>query len=169
MGEKGRLEKIVNILKNRDRPVKGKDLALLVKVSRQMIVKDIQELRRKGYVINSGPAGYSLSRSRSFKMVLSVKHGDHELFDELATIISAGGRVVDVIVIHPVYGELRGVLDLSDSDDLNRFTAALKSCEGTPLLNLSKDGVHLHTIEADSKETLERIKLELKNKGYLVI
>jgi transcriptional regulator of NAD metabolism len=36
-----------------------------------------------------------------------------------------------------------------------------------PLKDLA-DGVHQHTIEADSEDTLDRIENVLKDKGYLV-
>ena len=95
-------------------------------------------------------------------MVVSVKHDEEEIYDELWEIIKAGGHVVDVSVIHAVLGELKGKLDLSTIDDLNRFIAALKASNAVPLLSLSKDGVHLHTIEADSHESLERIRKHSK-------
>ncbi len=167
MSRNGRLEMVLEILQNNSRPVKGGELAILTGVSRQMIVKYIEKLRETGYAVESSPRGYFLTRERGLRMVLPVKHSDSAIYDELSTIISQGGRVLDVIIIHPVYGEIRGELNLFNMDDLNRFIAALKSCSAVPLLNLSQDGVHLHTIEADSRETLERVKTALANKGYL--
>ncbi|MBN2219674.1 MAG: transcription repressor NadR [Kosmotogaceae bacterium] len=159
---------IMNLLEGSSVPVKGQFLADETGVSRQMIVKDIDELRKKGSSIVATTRGYLLSKRRTFRMVVSVKHDEEEIYDELWEIIKAGGHVVDVSVIHAVYGELKGKLDLSTIDDLNRFIAALKASNAVPLLSLSKDGVHLHTIEADSQESLERIRSILKRKGYLL-
>jgi len=158
---------IMNLLEGSSVPVKGQFLADETGVSRQMIVKDIDELRKNGSSIVATTRGYLLGKRRTFRMVVSVKH-EEEIYDELWEIIKAGGHVVDVSVIHAVYGELKGKLDLSTIDDLNRFIAALKASNAVPLLSLSKDGVHLHTIEADSHESLERIRSILKRKGYLL-
>ena len=164
-----RLMKITKLLQNSSGTVSGSEWARLPGVSRQMIVKDIEELREQGYRIQSGQKGYSLSSQKKCRMTLSVKHGDSDIVDELSTILSEGGAVIDVVIIHPVYGEIRGVLNLHDFDDLNRFIASLRSSEAVPLLALSKDGVHLHTIEADSEDGLEKIRAALEKKGYLAV
>jgi transcriptional regulator of NAD metabolism len=42
----------------------------------------------------------------------------------------------------------------------------METAHAKPLLTLS-NGIPLHTVEADSKETLEKIKNALKEKGFL--
>jgi hypothetical protein len=147
-------------------PVKGQTLAAETGVSRQMIVKDVDELRERGYRIVSTPRGYVLDGRKSLRMVVSVKHEEKDIYEELSAIIRAGGRVIDVSVIHAVYGELKGQLNLSSIDHLNRFVSALKASDALPLLSLSKDGVHLHTIEADSEEVLGSIRNMLEERGF---
>ncbi len=159
---------IVEALKRSTSPLKGQALSLETGVSRQMIVKDIKELRQREFNISSTPRGYVLNERKSCKMVVSVKHSEEDIYRELSEIIRAGGRVIDVSIIHAVYGELKGKLNLSNMDDLNRFIAALKASHAVPLLSLSKDGVHLHTIEADTEEALGRIRDTLKRNGFLV-
>jgi transcriptional regulator of NAD metabolism len=43
----------------------------------------------------------------------------------------------------------------------------VKSTKTIPLKELT-DGVHLHTIEADSEQILDHIEKALKEKGYLI-
>jgi len=158
---------IIEVMKRSTSPVKGQALSLETGVSRQMIVKDIGELRQREFNISSTARGYVLNGKKSCKMVVSVKHSEEEIYRELSEIIRAGGRVIDVSIIHAVYGELKGKLNLSNMDDLSRFIAALKASHAVPLLSLSKDGVHLHTIEADTEETLGRIRGKLERNGFL--
>jgi transcriptional regulator of NAD metabolism len=90
-----------------------------------------------------------------------------EVEDELKTIIAMGGKVIDVMVEHPLYGEMKGMLMLSSIYDADKFIKKMKESVSEPLLVLTK-GVHLHTIEAESEERLNIIEKELKRKGYLI-
>jgi transcriptional regulator of NAD metabolism len=78
-----------------------------------------------------------------------------------------GGRIVVVIVEHPVYGEIRGIIDVSSEEEVLKFVNLMEMAKTEPLLTLS-GGVHLHTIEAPDEETMERIMRELKKKGFLI-
>ncbi|MDD4206422.1 transcription repressor NadR [Mesotoga sp.] len=168
MEKRERQRFIIEVLKRSTGPVKGQSLSIETGVSRQMIVKDIEELRQREFNILASTRGYVLKGRKSHKMVLSVKHSEEDIYKELSAIIRAGGRIIDVSIIHAVYGELKGKLNLSNMDDLNRFIAALKASHAAPLLSLSKDGVHLHTIEADTEDTLRSIREKLERNGFLV-
>lgn len=165
-----RREKIVNILRDNKEPQSGTYLSKILKVSRQVIVQDIAILRAEGREIIATPQGYIIpdysSKQQSRRIIACVHRGD-EIGDELKTIVAMGGRIIDVIVEHPVYGEIKGMLMLSSIYDADNFVRKLKDSVGEPLLVLTK-GVHLHTIEADSESKLDMIEDRLKEKGYLL-
>ncbi|MGE5577489.1 MAG: 3H domain-containing protein, partial [Syntrophothermus sp.] len=87
--------------------------------------------------------------------------------DELLTIVDYGGQVVDVTVEHPVYGELRGWLNIKSREDVHQFIRRLASSDAKPLLTLT-DGVHLHKVEGADATVLERVEKALRAKGYLL-
>ena len=102
------------------------------------------------------------------KTSIACSHGDGvELRDELLTVVNFGGRVIDVKVEHPIYGELSGNLMISSVEDVDNFIKNYRKNEASLLSKLT-DGVHLHTIEAVNTQVLEKIKIELKTKGYLL-
>ena len=141
-----------------------------MKVSRQVIVQDIAILRAEGNEIIATPQGYIMLKyplDKMEKKIIACSHDRSGIEDELKTIISLGGKVIDVIVEHPVYGELKGMLMLSSIYDVDVFIKKLDEGEGQPLLVLT-GGVHLHTIEAESKKKLNMIEEMLKDKGYLI-
>jgi len=96
-----------------------------------------------------------------------VRHSSEQIFDELTTIVSAGGRVIDVIVEHDVYGQITADLNLRTLQDVERFCGLLAQSTSGPLFPISA-GIHLHTVEADSAVVLDEIELALKQKGYLI-
>ena len=53
---------------------------------------------------------------------------------------------------------------IKNLNDLNRFRESFELSESTPLSSLT-NGVHLHTVSVDTKENMELIKKELKEKG----
>ena len=90
---------------------------------------------------------------------------------ELEIVVKYGGIIEDVIVEHPLYGEIKGILKIKNINDLNKFTGYFEKVEAKPLSALT-NGIHLHTISADSEENMNLIKrasffgfdLNLKNK-----
>lgn len=147
---------IVAILKSLKRPVKGKDLSERLNVSRQIIVSDIAALREEGYKIISTRDGYILDTGGKVRRTVAVRHSSDEIYDELKTIVELGGKVLDVIVEHPIYGEISGRIDVESLDDVEKFITLLRTSNTKPLLEIS-DGIHLHTIETADEETMEKI------------
>ena len=161
-----RREAIVELLLKEKAPIKGVDLATKFNVTRQIIVKDIAILRAKGNNIIATPDGYMFnddSGSR-VKSIIAVNHRKAEMIKELEFVIKYGGIIEDVIVEHPIYGEIKGLLMIKNLNDLNRFRESFELSESTPLSSLT-NGVHLHTVSVDTKENMELIKKELKEKG----
>jgi len=87
--------------------------------------------------------------------------------DELYSIVDLGGKILDVIIEHPVYGEFKARLMMSTREDVACFLTAMHKQEAEPLSALT-EGVHLHTVEADSETALDQIEEVLKSKGYLL-
>lgn len=164
-----RRNKILQKLKNTQRPIKGGELSEEYCVSRQVIVQDIALLRAEGSEIIATPQGYILlgPNNGSVKRVIAVKHNEKELEDELKTIINMGGKVLDVTIEHKIYGELTGKLQLKSLFDVEEFMKKIANEGAMPLSQLTQ-GVHIHTIEAESNEIMVRIINALKQKGYLI-
>ena len=85
----------------------------------------------------------------------------------VGVVVKYGGIIEDVIVEHPIYGEICGVLRIKNLNDLNKFKKSIEEIEVRPL-SLLTDGIHLHTISADSNENMQLIKDELKEKGFIL-
>ncbi len=166
-GDKRR-EHILGFLNETAIPISGTHLSKVLKVSRQIIVQDIALLRASGYDILATARGYILNKDSATmqKRVILVRHTPEDLEDELNTIIDNGGRVRDVIISHPIYGELVGDLMLKTRRDIKQFVDKVNSTSATPLMHLTK-GMHMHTIEASSEGELDIIEEELNKKGYL--
>lgn len=163
-----RREDIVKLLLDSLVPIKGTDIADKYNVTRQVIVKDIAILRAKGFNIMATPDGYIINRiDGKVKTIIAVKHNESEMFDEMSTVIKYGGIIEDVIVEHSLYGEIKGILMVKSLNELNKFIAKYSSQEGR-LLSVLTNGVHLHTISAETSEDIEAIVSELKDKKFIV-
>ncbi|MEJ5256746.1 MAG: transcription repressor NadR [Fervidobacterium sp.] len=147
---------ILEVLRKSKGPIKGKDLSEMFSVSRQMIVSDIAELREEGYKIVSTRDGYVFDHGNTVRRVVAVKHRANDIYDELKRVVENGGKVLDVIVEHPIYGELIGRIDVGTLDEVEKFVSLLASTGTKPLSEIS-NGIHLHTIEAPDEETMKRI------------
>ncbi len=167
MERKERLERIAGLLEAAEEPLSGADLADGFGVSRQAFVQDIARLRDSGCPIRATAAGYALDRQGcGVRRLLAVRHRPEDVREELLAIVEMGGRVIDVIVDHPVYGELKGNIDAGTPEEVHRFVNLLESTGRGTLSSLS-GGFHLHTIEAKDTETLDRIESVLGEKGFL--
>lgn len=166
-----RRNKILDILHEETTPVSGTELAGKLGVSRQVIVQDIALLRATDKNILSTNKGYILfvgkENEARKKRTYKVKHKDQEILDELNTIVDFGGRIVDVVVEHDIYGQIAADLIINSRVDAEAFVKKVEKYKTKPLNNLT-DGVHFHTVEADTEAILERIGNELDKKGYLI-
>ncbi|MBP1765124.1 MAG: hypothetical protein H6Q65_2182 [Firmicutes bacterium] len=169
MDARERRNQLVNKLKMTGMPVTGSSLAQELGVSRQVVVGDMAILRAAGVEIYATPQGYLIpvARPQSVKMVkIACHHGWDKLADELAIIIDNGGKVIDVIVEHPIYGELKGNLMLASRRDMDDFLHKLKNSGAEPLSAIT-GGIHLHTVEVPSLNVLARIEKELDEQNIL--
>ena len=73
--------------------------------------------------------------------------------------------MLDVIVEHPIYGQLTGPLDLSSRYEVSQFIA--RSAEARPLSVLT-EGIHLHTLACPDEEAFRRCVDRLRELGVLL-
>jgi transcriptional regulator of NAD metabolism len=163
-----RREQLMKILREQAEPISGGELARLLGVSRQIIVQDIALLRASDINIISTTKGYLLYHSDAphVKRLFKVKHTTEQIEDELCTIVDCGGKILDVLVTHEIYGEITTALIIRNRQDVYDFVKKVKEKKIVPLKELT-DGIHQHTVEADTEETLNRVEERLREKGYL--
>lgn len=168
MDAKQRRKEIVNILNTEEEPISGSKFAEIFNVTRQVIVQDIAILRASGEDIIATSRGYLIRKPvKLFTKKIAVCHNEDKTKEELMTFIQCGCKVRDVIIEHPIYGELRGMLMLNDSSDVDDFILKTKKHEAVLLSKLTH-GVHLHTVEGLNEECIKRAETILKEKGILL-
>lgn len=150
--------------------IPGDALAHDLGVSRQVIVQDVAVLRAGGLDIVATVRGYLLASSvdpTSVRRVIAARHGPTDAVAELTALVDTGARVLDVIVAHPVYGELRAELDLRSRRDVQLWTDRCAET-GAHLLSELTDGEHVHTLEADHEPILDAAEDAIRRLGFLV-
>ena len=163
-----RRKAIAGILRAADAPVSASALAEKFSVSRQVIVGDIALLRSAGAEIIATPRGYvTPGTQRGLIRRVAVKHAPEEMEAELNAIVDNGCTVLDVIVEHPIYGQITGVLQLASRYDVDAFLERL-SCPGTRPLSSLTEGIHLHTISCPDEQVFTRLKQQLKQAHILL-
>jgi transcriptional regulator of NAD metabolism len=163
-----RRKKIIEILSEQESALSGSSLAKKLGVSRQVIVQDIA-LLRTAHPILATAQGYLLYSEADGKArrAFLVRHAADQIADELNTIVDAGGKALNVIVEHDVYGQLSADLNVSTRREVEDFCRRLANSACGPLYTLC-DGVHIHTVEAEDEETLDYIESRLRQKKYLI-
>ena len=163
-----RRKQLLNILSSSNSPVSGGTLSKELDVSRQIIVGDVALLRAGGAEIEATPRGYQFHPAPGgYTGILACVHRTaDEMRTEMYTVVDQGGVMVDVAVENPLYGELRGNLNVSSRYEVDTFLAGAASTpEG--LLSRMTGGVHLHTLRCPDEETFRRIEEALRQKGLL--
>lgn len=163
-----RREVLLDLLRKSDRAISGTALSKSLGVSRQVIVQDIALLRASDLEILSTPRGYILYEKKESTLTrrFKVRHNASELENELNLIVDQGAQVINVIIDHPIYGEILGTLEIGSRRDVNAFLHRVKEQKGIPLLEMS-GGLHYHTVSAESEDILDEVEMQLRNAGYL--
>jgi len=162
-----RRHEVLRALTEANGPIAGGQLAERFHVSRQVIVHDVALLRAEGQAIDATAFGYRIAaRPGGVRDVFATRHRSQEAEVELNCLVDLGITVLDVVVYHPVYGELRGGLDLHSRRDVAFFLERLQRERGQLLSSLT-DGRHVHTVEARDRETLSAGRRALDALGLL--
>ncbi len=162
----GRRKRLILLMREAGAPLSGARLGELTGVSRQIVVQDIALLRAEGYSVVSTARGYYLDEPAQSVRIVKVCHTDEQVADELTTIIDLGGRVLDVMVNHKIYGRVTAPLNIRNRREIQVFVDDLKSGKSTPLLNVTS-GYHFHRIAAEHEGILDEIIEALRKKNYL--
>lgn len=169
MDGKQRREEIINDLVTVSSAIKGSDLANKYAVSRQVIVQDIALLRAKGEKVISTSEGYMIyaNTNNTFKRVFHIEHASDSIEDELHIIVDLGGKILNVIVCHPIYGDITVDMMIDSRKKVENFMKKCKKEDFVPLMALTGNK-HYHTIEAENESILEDIEYALLENGYLI-
>lgn len=168
MKSEDRRRKILEFLNSKNEPVSGSKLASIFDVTRQIIVQDMAILRAESNNIIATSQGYMiLPTHKLFSKRVVCSHDNEEVKDELMTFVEYGCKILDVIVEHPIYGEIKGNLMLSNSEEVNNFLEKVSSSRAILLSQLTQ-GVHIHTVEAINEDSIENAKNALRKMGILV-
>ena len=159
---------ILNMLQDSDSSISATTLANKFSVTRQIIVADIALLRATGYSITADNKGYKLNiiNTDLIKKIV-VKHNKNEVNDEFYAIVDNGGKILDVIVEHQLYGKISVELNICSRYEADEFVIKLNETNSNPL-SLLTQGIHIHTIEVPNEEAFERIKNKLTEIGILI-
>ena len=168
MRSEKRRSAILEALRKTREPVSASALAAEFRVSRQIIVGDIALLRAAGESIAATPRGYVIETAPDgIVRQVACRHADAEMETELNAIVDQGCTVLDVIVEHPLYGQLTGALQLKSRYDVGEFLRRCGESDARPLSDLT-EGIHLHTLACPSEAAFERVRESLRGYGFLL-
>lgn len=173
MGMEGaeRRARILSELSTAEQPISASQFAKIFTVSRQIVVGDVALLRAQGYAILATARGYVIEKEKDklgVSQKIACKHLPEQTQEELATIVALGGEIIDVIVEHPIYGELTGGLHIKNNEDIEKFIHRY-TMEEASLLSELTTGIHLHTIRCRNEQDLTRIQQALGEKQLLYV
>ncbi len=160
---------ILELLRESEIPLTGNCLAQKFQVSRQVIVQDVAVLRASGHEIVAALNGYYIQSEkgeRLLKTFASYHMGTERMEEELQIVVDYGGRMLNIAVSHPIYGDIVCPLVIQSREDIREFLQRLSLEKATPLSSLT-EGIHFHTIEVDREETFEKIMKQLKARDFI--
>ncbi|MBP1969220.1 transcriptional regulator of NAD metabolism [Virgibacillus natechei] len=162
---------ILERLKESADPITGKSFAAEANVSRQVIVQDVSLLKAKDEPIVATSQGYIYLKQESeeavYRHIIACNHTSEQTWEELTTIVDHGVRVSNVIIEHGVYGDLTASVRVSNRKEVDQFIQRVNETNAAYLLELT-NGIHLHTLEADSMDKIEAACRDLEAKGILL-
>lgn len=162
---------ILTTLQKADDPITASEFANIANVSRQVIVQDVSILKAKNEPVIATSQGYMyLGNEESDHLnrkTIVVNHTPEQTAEELYILVDYGVTVKDVKVEHPVYGDLTASIQVSSRKEVDWFLKKL-ACSNASHLSTLTNGLHLHTLEADSIGKIEAACKELDKAGILV-
>lgn len=159
---------ILAALREAGAPLSAGRLSARFGVSRQIIVGDVALLRAAGEAISATPRGYVLTPDFPYLVrTVACRHTAGEMARELCIMVDHGCIVRDVIVEHPIYGQLTGALALRSRFDVEQFVARSQASDAEPLSRLT-GGIHLHTLLCPDEASFRRVLCALGEAGLLL-
>ncbi len=168
MDKTERRAEILEALSNADTSISASKLAAKFGVTRQIIVSDIAILRANGHKIIATRRGYIIEKAEDDSIVESIvcRHSADETLQEFYIITDNGGSVDNVIVEHPIYGQISADLDIKSRYDAEEFVRMAKEANASQLCDLT-GGLHIHMIKVPDKGAYMRIIKGLREAGIL--
>ena len=160
-----RRQEILTLLEQTDTPLSAAALAHRFSVSRQIVVGDVALLRAQGREIVATARGYVIPAPAGLVRQVACRHTAAQTREELDAMVDCGCTVIDVVVEHPVYGQLTAPLHLSSRLDVDQF---MKRMDGAAPLSQLTGGVHLHTLSCPDETAYEHLLQLLRQRGFLV-
>ena len=154
-----RRQEILTLLEQTDTPLSAAALAHRFSVSRQIVVGDVALLRAQGREIVATARGYVIPAPAGLVRQVACRHTAAQTREELDAMVDCGCTVIDVVVEHPVYGQLTGPLQISNRYEVSQFIERCKKAE--PLSSLT-EGIPLHTLSCPDEAAFERTKSALR-------
>jgi len=164
-----RRNRILTLLKAAEQPLTAASLAQTLSVTRQVIVQDIALLRAKNEPILATPRGYIYQGSEpapGVRRIIYCRHSVEDTQQELNILVDHGVTIVNVGVEHSVYGRIERPLGLRSRLDVSKFISHMATTDANLLSSLT-GGLHFHTLEGDSTETLDCATAALAAAGIL--
>ncbi len=149
-----------------DTPISATALAGRFGVTRQVVVGDIALLRAEGRSVIATPRGYIIPVPDGFLRTIACVHNAAQTRDELNAMVDCGCTVIDVVVEHPVYGQLTAPLAISSRYDVEQFIEKMASASASPLSALT-EGIHLHTLSCPDAQVFDHLRDKLREMGML--
>ena len=149
-----------------DTPISATALAGRFGVTRQVVVGDIALLRAEGRSVIATPRGYIIPVPDGFLRTIACVHNAAQTRDELNAMVDCGCTVIDVVVEHPIYGQLTAPLAISSRYDVEQFIEKMASASASPLSALT-EGVHLHTLSCPDEAVFNHLRDKLREMGML--
>ena len=163
-----RRRQVYEILQAANGPISATTLASQCAVTRQVIVGDVALLRAEGRNIAATPRGYVIpGEAAGLTRCIACLHSLDGTRAELNAIVDCGCTVLDVIVEHPVYGQITAALHLRSRYDVEQFIARMRDSSAAPLSALT-EGIHLHTLSCPSEDAFIHLKEKLNDLGVLL-
>jgi transcriptional regulator of NAD metabolism len=163
-----RRERILELLRDGRRSITGSELSAALGVSRQAIVNDMAILRAAGEPIGGTAQGYGWlgERDSGVFATLACRHDREGCQKELETLVAHGVAVLDVVVDHQLYGEVRADMNVWTHRDVQRYMEILHTADVEPLSALTA-GVHTHHVRAPDAVALGSARSDLALLGFL--
>ena len=149
-----------------DTPISATALAGRFGVTRQVVVGDVALLRAEGRSVIATPRGYIIPVPDGFVRTIACVHNAQQTRDELNAMVDCGCTVIDVVVEHPVYGQLTAPLAISSRYDVEQFIEKMASASASPLSALT-EGIHLHTLSCPDEAVFNHLRDKLREMGML--
>lgn len=161
-----RRDAILEKIQKSNKPIKASELAKECSVTRQVVVNDISILRAKGNKIIATSKGYIIDNENEKVYLISCNHNEHDILEELYTIVDCGCGILNVTVEHDVYGEICGNIHVFSRFEVDEFVEKLEKSNSFSLSVLTNNQ-HMHALSCPTNKHYEEVVKRLTKLGFI--